>query len=122
VDFVGRSDIRRSEHVGARSERGRVAARGNVTVAGSFESSLLPGFGNDKTAGASYRSTNGGASFTPISGAAGTGLPNGPVSSLVGDLNNPNRLYAAVNSGLPQGRSLPNAACEIEAARGGGCL
>jgi len=75
-----------------------VAARGNVIVAGTFEMSLLLGIGNDKNAGALYRSTNGGASFTPISGATGTGLPNGPVSSLVGDLNNPNRLYAAVTA------------------------
>jgi hypothetical protein len=45
-----------------------------------------------------YRSTDGGAGFTQISGAAGTGLPNGPVSSLGGDPNNPNRLYAAVTA------------------------
>src|SRR5215831_9151980 len=72
-----------------------VAARGNVMVAGTFE---ISGLGGDKNTGALFRSTNGGATFTPISGAAGTGLPNGPVSSLVGDPNNPNRLYATVTA------------------------
>ena len=45
-----------------------------------------------------FRSTNGGATFTQISGLGGTGLPNGPVSSIVGDPNNPTRLYAAVTA------------------------
>ena len=71
-----------------------VAARGNVMVAGTFEISGLGAA--DKNAGALFRSTNGGATFTQISGGVGTGLPNGPVSSIVGDPNNPNRLYAAV--------------------------
>jgi autotransporter-associated beta strand protein len=78
-----------------------VAARSNVIVAGTFEMSGVQGVGNFiflKTVGALYRSTNGGASFTQISGAAGTGLPDGPVSSLVGDPNNPSRLYAAVTA------------------------
>jgi hypothetical protein len=72
-----------------------VAARGNVLVAGTFEIFLL---GGNKNTGGLFRSTNGGATFTQISGAAGTGLPNGPVSSIVGDPNNPNRLYAAVTA------------------------
>jgi hypothetical protein len=72
-----------------------VAARGTVLVAGTFEMSSL---GGDKNAGALFRSTNGGAVFTQISGGVGTGLPNGPVSSIVGDPNNPNRLYAAVTA------------------------
>src|SRR5262245_16107576 len=67
-----------------------VAARGNVMVAGTFE---ISGLGGDKNTGALFRSTNGGATFTQISGGVGTGLPNGPVSSIVGDPNNPNRLY-----------------------------
>ena len=71
-----------------------VAARGNVLVAGTFE---ISGLGGDKRIGGLYRSTDGGGGFTQISGA-GTGLPNGPVSSLVGDPNNPNRLYAAVTA------------------------
>jgi autotransporter-associated beta strand protein len=72
-----------------------VSARGSVMVAGTFE---ISGLGGDKNTGALFRSTNGGATFTQTSGAAGTGLPNGPVSSLVGDPNNPNRLYAAVTA------------------------
>jgi hypothetical protein len=72
-----------------------VAARGNVMVAGTFEISAL---GGNTNTGALFRSANGGATFTQISGAAGTGLPNGPVSSIVGDPNNPNRLYAAVTA------------------------
>jgi autotransporter-associated beta strand protein len=71
-----------------------VAARGNVVVAGTFE---IATNSPDKNVGALYRSTNGGSGFLQISGA-GTGLPNGPVSSLVGDANNPNRLYAAVTA------------------------
>ena len=55
-----------------------------------------------------FRSTNGGASFTQISGVGGTGLTNGPVSSIVGDPNNPNRLYAAVTA--------PNAASNATTA------
>jgi transposase len=75
-----------------------VAARGNVMVAGTFE---ISGLGGDKNAGALFRSTNGGTTFTQISGGVGTGLPNGPVSSVVGDPNNPNRLYAAVTAPTP---------------------
>jgi hypothetical protein len=72
-----------------------VSARGSVMVAGTFE---ISGLGGDKNAGALFRSTNGGATFTQISGLGGTGLPNGPVSSIVGDPNNSNRLYAAVTA------------------------
>jgi outer membrane autotransporter protein len=73
-----------------------VAARGSVLVAGTYE---ISGFAaaTDRNTGALYRSTDGGASFTKISGA-GTGLPNGPISSIMGDPNNPNRLYAAVTA------------------------
>jgi len=72
-----------------------VAARGNVMVAGTFE---ISGLGGNKNTGALFRSTDGGQTFTQISGGADTGLPNGPVSSIVGDPNNPNRLYAAVTA------------------------
>jgi len=82
-----------------------VSARGSVMVAGTFE---ISGLGGDKNAGALFRSTNGGASFTQISGVGGTGLTNGPVSSIVGDPNNPNRLYAAVTA--------PNAASNATTA------
>jgi fibronectin-binding autotransporter adhesin len=46
--------------------------------------------------GALYRSTNGGATFTTVSGTGG--LPTGPVTSLVGDPANPNTFYAAVTA------------------------
>ena len=72
-----------------------IAARGNVLLAGTYE---ISGFAPNRNTGALYRSTNGGSGFTPISGAAGTGLPNGPISSIAGDPNNPNRLYAAVTA------------------------
>jgi hypothetical protein len=57
--------------------------------------------------GGVYRSTDGGAHFTRISGAAGTGLPDQAVSDLVADPSNPNRFYAAVPvpvSGAPTGQ------------------
>ena len=82
-----------------------VSARGSVMVAGTFE---ISGLGGDKNAGALFRSTNGGTTFTQISGLGGTGLPNGPVSSIVGDPNNPTRLYAAVTA--------PNAASNATTA------
>ncbi|MBV8295114.1 MAG: exo-alpha-sialidase [Mycobacterium sp.] len=82
-----------------------VSARGSVIVAGTFE---ISGLGGNKRIGALYRSTDDGSSFSQISGSAGTGLPNGPVSSLVGDPNNLNRLYAAVTA--------PNAAANASTA------
>jgi hypothetical protein len=72
-----------------------VGVRGNVMLAGTFE---ISGLGGDKNAGALFRSTNGGGTFTQISGGAGTSLPNGPVSSIAGDPTNPNRFYAAVTA------------------------
>jgi hypothetical protein len=46
--------------------------------------------------GGVYRSTNGGASFTRVSGSAG--LPDGGVSNLIADPTNPMRFYAGVPS------------------------
>jgi hypothetical protein len=46
--------------------------------------------------GGVWRSTDGGADFTRLSGAAGSGLPDAGVSDLVADPSNPNRFYAAV--------------------------
>jgi hypothetical protein len=45
-----------------------------------------------------WRTTNGGATFTQISNGNGTatGLPGGITNDLVGDPNNPNRLYTSV--------------------------
>ncbi len=72
-----------------------VTVHGSTILAGTFE----PDFAANptpRTVGALYRSTNGGAGFTQISGAAGTGLPGGPITSLVTDPANPNHIYAAV--------------------------
>ena len=74
-----------------------VAARGNVILAGTFEISNLAAV-TDRNSGALFRSADRGVTFTEISGQAGAGLPNGPVSSIAGDPNNPNRLYAAVTA------------------------
>src|SRR5262245_17563461 len=72
-----------------------VAARGNVLLAGTFEESLFAP-ADQRRVGGLYRSADGGATFTLISGTGG--LPTGPVTSIVGDPNNPNRIYAAVSS------------------------
>jgi autotransporter-associated beta strand protein len=75
-----------------------VAARGNTLVAGTFEASNLAFPAAVQRVGGLYRSTDGGTTFTLISGAVGSGLPTGPVSSIVGDPNSSNRLFAAVSS------------------------
>ncbi|MGH9179297.1 MAG: hypothetical protein ACRD0N_12185 [Acidimicrobiales bacterium] len=63
-----------------------MAPRGNVIVAAS------------RTAGGGiFRSTDTGANFTQVSGAAGTGLPAGLVYDLASDPGTNNRLYASVN-------------------------
>jgi autotransporter-associated beta strand protein len=85
-----------------------VAARGNTIVAGTFEISGLTSPASLRRNGGLYRSTDGGATFTLISGAVGSGLPTGPVTSITGDPNNTNRLFAAVSS--------PNAATNAQTA------
>src|SRR4029077_3411967 len=72
-----------------------VAARGSTMLAATFEPRLIE-VGVSQFTGALYRSTNGGASFTPVSGTGG--LPPGPVTSLVGDPSNPTIFYAAVTA------------------------
>ena len=72
-----------------------VAGRGNDILAATFE---MSGLGGNTRLGGLYRSTDGGATFAPVTGAAGSGLPNGPVSSLAGDPTNSSRLFAAVTS------------------------
>ena len=67
-----------------------VAARGNIILGASDDR-----WSNGGGAGL-YRSTDTGATFTLVSGTAGTGLPAGPVSDVVGDPTNPARFYAAV--------------------------
>jgi hypothetical protein len=58
---------------------------GSVVMAASF-------FG----AGGVYRTADGGATWTRISGLAGSGLPNTGVSSLVADPTNANRFYVSI--------------------------
>jgi hypothetical protein len=72
-----------------------VAARGNVLLAGTFEESFAASAAQRRVGGL-YRSADGGATFTLVSGTGG--LPTGPVNSIVGDPNNSNRIYAAVSS------------------------
>src|SRR5215471_13637840 len=72
-----------------------VAARGNVLLAGTFEESFAASAAQRRVGGL-YRSTDGGATFTLVSGTGG--LPTGPVNSIVGDPNNSNRIFAAVSS------------------------
>ena len=70
-------------------------ARGSTILAATFEtqapSSATAGYGL-------FRSTDGGATFSIVSGA-GSGLPNGAVTSLVTDPNDPTTFYAAVKNG-----------------------
>ncbi|MEM8962486.1 MAG: RTX toxin [Acidobacteriota bacterium] len=68
-----------------------VAARGNTYVAAVNIADVFS-FGNIGI----FRSTNKGATFTQISGAAGTGLPLGTTYDLVGDPNDTDVLYTAV--------------------------
>ena len=72
-----------------------MAARGNVLLAGTFEESFAASAAQRRVGGL-YRSADGGATFTVVSGTGG--LPTGPVNSIVGDSNNSNRIYAAVSS------------------------
>ncbi|HXD46994.1 MAG TPA: autotransporter domain-containing protein [Pseudolabrys sp.] len=74
-----------------------VVSRGATIVAGTYEMSGYPSL-IQKTVGGLYRSTDGGSTFTLESGLAGTGLPAGPVTSIVGDPANSSRLYAAVTA------------------------
>ncbi len=70
-----------------------VAARGNTILAATFEPRVATAGGAVFTGGL-YRSTDGGATF--VQGA--TGLPTGPITSLVGDPSNANTFYAAVTA------------------------
>jgi autotransporter-associated beta strand protein len=73
-----------------------VAVRGNVILAATFEpSGAFFGIASGTTGGL-YRSTDAGATFTQM--APASGLPPGPITSLVGDPTNTNRFIAAVTA------------------------
>ena len=72
-----------------------VMARGSTILAATYEEQASTA----STAGYGlFRSTDGGATFTNMSGAAGSGLPLGAVTSLVADPNSTTTFYAAVKN------------------------
>lgn len=73
-----------------------VAPRGNTLVVASNSNSNVIGGGQ----GGIFRSTNGGATFTRLSGNGSSGLPNVGVFDLVGDPGDPTVLYAGSQQGL----------------------
>ena len=90
--LIGTSALQNQSVIGA-------AARGSTILAATFEEQSFTTTQTGALASYGlYRSTNGGASFSLVSGASGSGLPPGAVTSLVADPNNSNRFYAAVTS------------------------
>ncbi len=75
-----------------------VAPRGNTIVI-SVDTADAFTFGNIGI----WRSTDGGTTFTQISGGVGTGLPGGVTHDLAGDAANPARLFTSVIFGAPNG-------------------
>ncbi|HET6673062.1 MAG TPA: hypothetical protein VFG92_06770 [Agromyces sp.] len=73
-----------------------VAPRGNTIVVASNANSNVFGAGQ----GGIFRSTDGGANFTRLSGNGTSGLPNIGVFDLVGDSSNTAVLYAGSQQGL----------------------
>lgn len=71
-----------------------VVARGQTIIAAGFEEE------GEKPNGANtglYRSTDGGKTFLQVNTIAGSGLPPGPTSALVGDPTDPHRFYVGVS-------------------------
>ncbi|HVH81818.1 MAG TPA: sialidase family protein, partial [Stellaceae bacterium] len=76
-----------------------VAAHGGTILAATFEETLGGSAITQTASGALYglyRSNDGGKTFSLVSGTSG--LPSGPVTSLVADPTNSSRIYAAVTS------------------------
>jgi hypothetical protein len=75
-----------------------LVARGNtiITAARSSDNGAATTYGI-------FRSTNGGSTFTQISGAVGAGLSSGRTFDLAGDPSNANRLFTAVSDGTTNG-------------------
>ncbi|MBU6444520.1 MAG: autotransporter-associated beta strand repeat-containing protein, partial [Alphaproteobacteria bacterium] len=88
-----------------------LAVRGSTILAGTFEAASS---GADLNNGALYLSTDGGKTFTDISGTSG--LPNGPVSSIAGDPSNNAVLYAAITA--PNGASNNSTAIYVSSNTG----
>ena len=61
-----------------------------------------------------FRSTDAGATFTPVSGAAGSGLRPGPVTSLVADPAGPQRFFAAVATEDANGNGVLTSAEDLD--------
>lgn len=70
-----------------------VLARGQTIMAAGFEEE---GEKPNGPGSGLYRSIDGGVTFTQVAQTAGSGLPPGPTSALVGDPTNPNRFYVGV--------------------------
>ncbi|HUO05603.1 MAG TPA: hypothetical protein VMU16_10450 [Candidatus Binataceae bacterium] len=80
-----------------------VAARGNTIIASADWPSKSGAFaapGNCNQVGV-FRSTDGGASFQSISGAAGSGLPKGIAFELAEDPSDQSILYTAITNAAP---------------------
>ena len=74
-----------------------VAARGQVLLAATFEPwAFHSNYEPEQNVGGLYRSADGGETFALV--APASGLPAGPVTSLVEDPDNTNTLYAAVTN------------------------
>jgi len=71
-----------------------VVARGQTIMAAGFEEEGEKP--NGRNSGL-YRSTDSGKTFTRIDQVAGSGLPPGPTSALVGDPTDPNRFYVGIS-------------------------
>lgn len=76
-----------------------VSARGNTIMAAAFNEEGGWAYGNVENGSGLYRSTDGGKTFSLVSGAAGSGLPTGAASALVADPSNPNRFYVSITNG-----------------------
>ena len=79
-----------------------IAALGATILAATFEPRIIEALKTTFTGGL-YRNIDCGATFAAVSGAPGSGLPAGPVSSLVSNPNNPNILYAALTASDAKG-------------------
>jgi autotransporter-associated beta strand protein len=77
-----------------------VDVRGQTILAGTYEIQAP----NSATAGYGlYRSTDGGATFSKLTGNGSSGLPNAAITSLAADPNDPTTFYAAVKTGADKG-------------------